>query len=336
MIAKIFRLAAICVALAIPSYAQDVLPSIEGDNGFVREAAPVTVFGTDGTPAVFGASGSQDQLNSTLTPLGAGEEYVGSWVTNNDPHIAFSAQADQPGTLYVEFSLDDGSTVITSIPHSVWNGESRFHSYVKLPGRAHRVRYVNGDTAQGSFQLLTATGAGLYPFEKSDRDEPVLVAYQAAGATTTQWAVIVDLSDRATFPHSDVGRVDLYSSSFEVSRNSTGAGSLLIGVVTRVDGTDADVAFFQGVTFDNTDERRVARDRTYPVPIKLGQEGGNLTRVGTSVEVTTTALNTGTTLPSPYGQVTPQVGDLVMRLEVTAGTVTGSFSGFYSGNVRTR
>lgn len=314
----------------------DVLPTIGGDAG-PREADPVVIVDGDGNfiTSLGASAGSKDDANSTMALLGANEDFPGGWTKDNASHIGFSVKADQPGTLFVEFSIDDGATTVTSIPHSVWPGESRFNSFVKLPGRSHRVRYENGDAAQGSFQLLTATGDGLYPFAASDRDEPVFFAYSAQNVTAPQYAIAVDLSDRDNWPYFDVGRVDLYSSFLFVDRSSTAAGAVQLGVITRIDGTSADIAYVQGVSFTNSSDREVSRDRKFDVPLKLGQSGGNLTRAATAFKATNvTEVNTGITLPTSLGtSVAPAQGDLIIGIAHTAGTFTAAVSGQYRGHV---
>ena len=48
-------------------------------------------------------------------------------------------------------------------------------------------------------------------------------------------------------------------------------------------------------------------------------------------ETDVTAVNTGITLDSPVGNVTPAVGDLILKATRTAGSYNGSFSIFYHG-----
>lgn len=279
-------------------------------------------------------TGSQDTDNSTTDLLGSTETFTGSWVTNSDAQIAFNVKADAPGDLYLEFSPDGGTTVTLSKRYDIQADEPRFDALVKMHGRSHRIRYVNRSISQTEFVLLTATGGGLFPFSKSDRDEPVFTAYSSGAVTATTYAILIDLSDTVNFPHSDTGRVDLYSSFLFVDRSSSATGLVRLGVITRIDGTDADVAYVQGVSFNNTADRIIERDRQFRIPLKLGQSGGELTRIATGFKATNiAAINTAITLPSPKGNVTPAIGDIVVEFEHTSGTYTASVSGQYAGNV---
>lgn len=313
----------------------DTLPTIEGDSGG-REAVPVVIFDTDGLPtsSSAAATGSKDTANSTEAELGSAAQFTGAWVTNNDPHIAFNIKADQPGELFLEFSPDGGTTVTLSKRYDIQAGEAKFDALVKGQGRSHRIRYVNGAVAQSAFVLLTITGSNLFPYSQSDRDDPVFAAYSAQDVTATSYAILIDLDDRSGFPHSEIGRIDLYASFLFVDRSSTATGSVQVGVITRVDGTNADISYVQGVSFDNASDRVISRDRLFTHPLILGQSGGALTRVASGFkETNVTAVNTGLPLPTPIGTANPAVGDVIVKFLHSAGTYDAAVSVQYAGDV---
>lgn len=306
-----------------------------GDGG-PREAMPVVVFDGTGTEVATGASGAVDITNSTETALGAGQTFTGEWTLDNYGHIASSFYADQDGTFFIDISVDGGATTTFSRKYDVQGGEAgRFDAFVK-GSRWHRVRFINGATPQSVLKVRTFTGNHLYPFAKSERDDPVYAALGFTDISATEYFGLVDLSDTVNFPHKDRGRADIFSAYFQADRNSTATGSVRIGVITRINGTDADVAFILGIRFDNSDTRRVLRDRQFPAPIKCGQSGGVLTKAMGSITTGIAAINTGVTLTGPQGRTfTPAVGDLIVALERTAGTYSGSVSIQYAGNVST-
>ncbi|WP_174804359.1 hypothetical protein [Martelella limonii] len=312
----------------------DQLPNLTGDGGRGVEVTPVLAVDQDGNPVSAGGQGSVDAANSTDVELTSSGTFTGEWVSNTDPHIGFNVKADQDGTLFVDISPDGGVTITLSKQYDIRAGEARFDAFVKGP-RSHRVRYVNGGSAQGSFVLSTFTGSGLYPFAISDRDAPKFIAYSGSGISGTTYAMLVDLSDTTNFPHNDTGRIDLYSTFLLVDKAANSAGSVRLGVITRIDGTDADVSLVQGVSFTNTSDRSIERDRIFDHPLKLGQSGGELTDVATAFKLTgVTAINTGLTLPSPRGNVTPALGDVVIQFAYTSGSAyNASVSGQYAGNV---
>ena len=304
---------------------------IDGKRAWIPAVQTVT---SDGSNSADG--GAPDTANSTQTPLAGNATFTGEWVTDNNPQIGFNLKSDTAGTFYVEFSPDGGDTVTLSKAYDIRAGEARFDVLVKFPGRSHRVRFVNGASAQSDFVLLTVTGDGIFPFVTSDRDDPRFVPLLLSAITSTQYFGLVDLSDRTNFHHSETGRIDLHAIYLQVDRNSTATGSVRLGVITRVNATNADVVYVAGVTFTNSDTRRVLRDRDLRYPIQLGQSGGNLTRAIGPKETNIAAINTSGAISGPAGlSWIPAVGDLVVRAERSAGEYSGSVSIQYNAKVST-
>lgn len=286
-----------------------------------------------------GSAASRDEGNSTSVPLGSNGTYTGEWALNDSAHIAAGFFADQDGEFYIDISIDGGATVLFSRKYDVVGGEAgRFDAFVKA-SRSHRVRFINGPIAQSSLKVVTFTGNHLFPFAISERDEPVFIAYQKTNVSASTYAVLVDLSDRDSFPHNDIGRLNLFSTFFFVEKGNNTAGAIQLGVITRIDGTDADVSFVQGVSFNSADARSFARDRILTHPIRLGQSAGELTQASTQFKSVNIAdINSATALDSPMGDdtVTPAVGDLVVLFSHTGGaSYTGTVSIQYSGSSST-
>ena len=269
------------------------------------------------------AEGMKDEANSTTTPLASGATYTGEWVSNNHEHIAVNCLSDTAGTLYIDFSID-GTDALTTFTKEIpiYADDPQFDALIKMPGRFHRVRFVNSASAQTDFGVLTSTGQSLYPFAVSDRDAPNFAASTSGGSvTSTTWAGLVDLSDRANYPHHFTGRIDLYAAYFFVDKGNNTVGAAQMGIITRIDGTDADVEFVQGVSFDNATDNVFVRDRIFTAPIHCGQTSGSLNDVATGFKETSiTALNTGITITGPNGTFTPAVGDLVVKYDYTSGS----------------
>jgi hypothetical protein len=269
------------------------------------------------------AEGMKDEANSTTTALGSGATFTGEWVSNSHEHIAVNCLSDTDGTLYIDFSID-GTAALTTFTKEIpiYADDPQFDALIKMPGRFHRVRFVNSASAQTDFGILTSTGQALFPFSVGERDAPNFAASTSSGTiSTTTWRGLVDLSDRTNYPHHFTGRIDLYSAFFFVQKGSNTVGAVQMGIITRIDGTDADVEFVQGVSFDNSSSNVVTRDRIFDTPIRCGQTGGSLNDVTTGfAETGITALNTGITITGPEGSFTPAVGDLVVKYGYTSGT----------------
>jgi len=97
--------------------------------------------------------------NSSTNALGGGATFTGEWELNGDYGVMVSCQASVGGTLYFDFSNDNGTNVNTfpSSGFTVEAGVHEFHTAVKGP-RAFRVRYVNGAVDQTYLRLYAYYG----------------------------------------------------------------------------------------------------------------------------------------------------------------------------------
>lgn len=146
-----------------------------------------------------------------------------------------------------------------------------------------------------------------------------------AGAVTTAntyWYGFVDLSDTTNWPHTSTGRIDISVLYLNIDKAGSARGTVALGVITRIDGTSADVSFVGGHSFIQNDSPSINESiNIAPSQIKCGVVGGNLNRIKTGVKaLAVTALNTGTSIPFGTGGPTfiPAVGDIVMRLVTTS------------------
>lgn len=294
--------------------------------------------------------------NTTQAALAESGTFTGQWEVNGYEHVIVNALADQDGTLYIDFGLvKDGSlgsapsddTITTTFTRTVpvYADRSVFQSLVKGPGRAFRVRFVNGSSAQTSFSLGTFYGDSLFPASSSpdgeilttvtERERDAFAGLVVSNITATQYQILVDLSDTTNFPHDRTGRIDITNTFFSIDRDNTATGAVRIGVITRVDETNADVAFVSGVTFEKSDAQQIVRDRKYsPSQLKCEVVDGALTRIISNVSTDDiTAINTGTPLASPRGSgtVTPAVGDIVAAFIRSAGSFNAGVSIMYHG-----
>lgn len=318
----------------------DQLPDVIGAAGHGIEAQPVQL------------AGYPSAANSSSVPLIADDEFIGEWETNYLDQIEINCAADQAGTLWIEFSPDGGDTITLSLPFVVKASTFTddvpsnpfFRTLIKGAGRAFRLRFVNGGTGQSRFLLFATSGNQLYPYSASktgallttqrQEDKGIFSAISATLTTaSTAWRMLVDLSDTDTYGHDPLDYIAISKLVLTIDKSTNARGSFSVGVITRIDGTDADVLFFAGVPFNNSDAQRIAFDRTYaPDLIKAYVDGdGNTPFLVTSAVVTgITAINTGGTLVGSQGNVTPAVGDIVARWVLDAGTTfLGAAQAYY-------
>ena len=118
---------------------------------------------------------------------------------------------------------------------------------------------------------MTATGSGLFPYAVGDRDKPKFISVSTVVDTNNpeQYRCLVDLSDTDNFPHRDSGYIELNSVFFAIKKQNNSDGLIQIGVITRIDATDADVIYVQGTFYSAGEGRAVVRDRFYrDAPVK--------------------------------------------------------------------
>lgn len=333
----------------------DQLPTVGGDSG-PREVTPVMIFGGDGVPVESAASGgSVSSGNSDQSPLLASATFTGDWEVNSFEHVLINVLTDTAGTLFVDFAIvkdgvdltgpiTDSDVVITlAAPVDVYANVPYFRALVKGAGRAFRVRYVNGAVDQTSFALISSYGTNIFPPSTSADNELLVTTKESQRAHfvalsindigATEYGILIDLSDTANYPHNNTGHVNLSAVYINVDRPGSSVGLVQLGVITRIDGTDADIAFVQGVGFEKGSETIINRDRLFsPNRMVCRVESGALTDVATSfITLNDAAVNTGVSLPNALGGTsTPEVGDIIVKFSsLSGGDYDAAFSGFY-------
>lgn len=117
---------------------------------------------------------SEVGFNTTTSTLGSSETFTGVLEQNDMPEVGVSCYSDTAGTLYFDFCVDDDTSNIRTFPtsgFSVSAGVHEFHTAVKL-SRFFRVRFVNGSSAQSTFQLYTYYGEN-FRLPSAPRNQPL-------------------------------------------------------------------------------------------------------------------------------------------------------------------
>lgn len=158
-----------------------------------------------------------------------------------------------------------------------------------------------------------------------------------AGISSTTYDILVDLSDTTNFPHLNTARIDLEYLKIAIDPASNSVGAVRLGVITRIDGTDADIDFAFNVPFGKTAGRILSINMFSPNQMKLGVQSGSwIFGLTNRSETDVTAVNTGVTLDSPRGSstVTPAVGDVIVKYLHTSGSAWDSLlECFYHSHV---
>lgn len=177
----------------------------------------------------------------------------------------------------------------------------------------------------------SVTSGGELVITETEREINNFVELSVTGINADGYRLYIDLSDTTGYNHDNTGRVDISATFISIDRDNSATGAVRLGLIVRIDGTDADVVYFQGVRFEKSDDRHIQRDRVFtPNQIKLGYSSGDATRLNLVKTTNISAINTGATLNDVFGTAkTPAVGDVVLGYTRGAGTFDIGVSGFY-------
>jgi len=166
---------------------------------------------------------------------------------------------------------------------------------------------------------------------ETEKERNTWVHYVATGIAAVTYAILIDLSDTTNFPHDRTGRIDLSTLGIQVEGDATSDGNIKIGVITRIDGTDADISFAGSTLFSRVAGQHINLGRSIsPSQLKMGVTAGNLDQgITNDTEASVVAVNTGLTLDSPNGSITPGLGDIIIKFAHEAGTFDAQISTLY-------
>lgn len=171
----------------------------------------------------------------------------------------------------------------------------------------------------------------------TERERNVYAVYHddSIGTGNTDF-VLIDKDDTVNFPHSDTGRIDISTFNLHLAQSSANPdGEFIMGVITRIDGVDADICWAFGLDFNLPTNTDIREDFNFaPSQLKFEVDSGDTTRIITNYKsLNDTAFNTATPMPSPRGAatVTPAVGDIVCRLTNSSGVLRFFLGVMYHG-----
>lgn len=179
---------------------------------------------------------------------------------------------------------------------------------------------VTGDGAWGDTGTnyeARVTSDGELTVTSTERERNVVVHYQNASVAATEYSILVDLSDTTNFPHDATGRIDVSWMKIDIEKSAANViGEIEVGMITRIDGTDADISYLTGLQFLKGSDTNLSEIMNYqPSQLKFAA-GRFITNV---TETNVAAVNTGTTLDSANGSITPGLGDVIIKQAYTSG-----------------
>jgi hypothetical protein len=153
-------------------------------------------------------------------------------------------------------------------------------------------------------------------------------AKEAVAATT--FFMLVDL-DGAGYPHAPGTKVSIVGAFGRAFKTNAGARwAVDVGVVTRIDATDADITYFAGASMFLRDTSQLSVEAQAVIldfPISAEVATGELARgISNFNENPEAGLNTGAGIEDPKGATpTAAVGDVVIRARLISGGGTLDF-----------
>ena len=183
--------------------------------------------------------------------------------------------------------------------------------------------------------LLTETDGSVRTKDDfiDDRDKMVGVSFAKLGGTATAYYMGIDLSNTTDFKHAAGTGIRLVQSIGKAFKTNAGAKwSVQLIVVTRIDGTDADLAILAQASLALRDTSKLSIDEQvvnlWPHVVDLTVTAGELSQnLTNAIELNVAAVNTGVLLEDAAGNtVAAAVGDLLIRVELVSGGGTLDFA----------
>ena len=158
---------------------------------------------------------------------------------------------------------------------------------------------------------------------QTERETDVFAVYVEDAIAASKYVLMVD-NDGALWPHikqqQELGRIDITKLFVTIDAAVNGNGRFRLGVITRIDAVNADIRYFLDFPFLATTTQLTLQFSGTPSQVKTDFENGLLSHgITNSYETNVAGLNTGTGLDSPDGSVAPGLGDIVLKLEQSAG-----------------
>lgn len=194
---------------------------------------------------------------------------------------------------------------------------------------------IGGRPAAANNEVITRLGSvhgDAYQMGHGDQFWAVL---EKPDLAADEGFILVDLSNTADFPHTEMGKIRLYSAFVDVERGEDAASGeylVYLGVITEVDATDGSTKWIAAMHEETDDEATDNRAKwfyryAWPEGLDLEISGGvpvmGVSNAGHTDNVT---WQTDVNLDSPIGDAASPsgVGDLVLFVDETGGT--GSLS----------
>jgi hypothetical protein len=224
-----------------------------------------------------------------------------------------------------EFYTKSISAQILTLNSSVLGGMTSSVTRSILVGQQEgTTNYANVLTTTNN-EILTNTLA-------SNRKSRAVYKQNAINADS--YIIMVDLSDTTNYPHAQTGSINIDHFTASINFNSgTAQATINLGVITRIDGTDADITYLINdvVGVQSANDTQIINYNYQPSAVSFKVVGGALVgAVSNNIDENIASVNTGLTLQSSRNAtITPAVGDIILKLEYVADDYDATISILY-------
>lgn len=216
--------------------------------------------------------------NSTTEVLGSSESFTGPWIdVQHLVTVTTSVKADVVGTLYMEFTNDSTqSSADSTLTYDVAANINDVHT-LKRTRRYYRTRYLNGSSAQSSFEITTmyetsgiltapknltlGQDADAMAVRGSDSEQEIAEGLRGGYTLEQRFGRNSDIDTGSVpedvwngggvytgFPVSDVETLDIFSSSADDTSGGDGARTLYIEGLDGSGNFQTEIVTLNGTT----------------------------------------------------------------------------------------
>jgi hypothetical protein len=175
---------------------------------------------------------------------------------------------------------------------------------------------IVGQKVDESFSNVGLTNAGELLTNTIASNRQNRGVFNGGTISAITYAILVDISVE---PFTSYTSVDTIEMTCNLSGNNSTC-NIKVGVITRIDGTDADISWLIISNFStaNANNYLIFTENYQPSAIQFRSSGGTLVNSYTNdTSANVTAVNTGITLASPSGNITPAVNDVIILFDHT-------------------
>jgi hypothetical protein len=175
---------------------------------------------------------------------------------------------------------------------------------------------IVGQKVDESFLNVGLTDAGELLTNTLASNRQTRGVYNGGTISADTYAILVDISAE---PFTSYTSIDTIEMTCNLSGNNSTC-NIKIGVITRIDGTDADISWLITSNFStaNANNYLIFTKNYQPSAIQFRSSGGSLVNAHTNdTSASVAAVNTGITLASPRGNITPAINDVIILFDHT-------------------